>query len=222
MLFFFHPKTGNISSEGFLWVSFPFFFHLSPNPYHHHPTPHFLLYSQRLQAFYSCHVRYAGRKGVQTMYFGGEEVWRGVAGEMNRGRGVERNCWSLKGINLASSVSSTQHCFQILSRGYLLTLPVCLPVTLSVSIFSSPRDKRKPFFCRGFVLLFQSHWPFATGSHSLYNAPSRCCEQSVTLKIRQETNMSLVLLVHFKGNNYMQLCCPISDATDSSGSGPLR
>lgn len=64
MLFFFHPKTGNISSEGFLWVSSPFFFHLSPNPYHHHPTPHFLLYSQRLQAFYSCHVRYAGRKGV--------------------------------------------------------------------------------------------------------------------------------------------------------------
>lgn len=222
MLFFVHPKTGNISSEGFLWVSSPFFFSFLPKPISSSPHTPFPFIQPALAGILQLPCEICREKGGVDNVFWGEEVQRGVAGEMNRGRGVERNCWSLKGINLASSVSSTQHCFQILSRGYLLTLPVCLSVTLSVSIFSSPRDKRKPFFCRGFVLLFQSHWPFATGSHSLYNAPSRCCEQSVTLKIRQETNMSLVLLAHFKGNNYMQLCCPISDATDSSGTGPLR
>ncbi len=59
---------------------------------------------------------------------------------------MERNYSSLKGITLAPSMSSTQRCSQILSRGYLLTLAVCLSVTLSVSIFPSHRNERNLFY----------------------------------------------------------------------------
>lgn len=122
-------------------------FHFSPNS---HLT--LLLYiATACRHFIAATWETKGEKGVKTTYFNGEE---GVAREMNRGKRMERDCWSLKGINLASSMSSTQQRFQILSGGYLLTMPVCLSVTLSVSIFSSERDNGNLFFCCGFVLLF--------------------------------------------------------------------
>lgn len=81
-----------------------------------------------------------GERGVVDNVFWGE----GVAGEMNRGSREGRNCWSLKGITLAPSMSSAQCCSQILSRGYLLTLPVCLSITRSVCLhlFFSQRWKQ--------------------------------------------------------------------------------
>ena len=57
-----------------------------------------------------------------------------VAGEMNKRSGVERNCWSLKGITLAPSMSSTHCCSLILSRGYLLNLPTCLSISHSIRL----------------------------------------------------------------------------------------
>lgn len=48
-----------------------------------------------------------GGGGVDNVFWG-----EGVAGEMNRGKGVEKNCWSLKGITLALSMSSTQRDYQ--------------------------------------------------------------------------------------------------------------
>lgn len=59
-----------------------------------------------------------------------------------------RNCWSLKGITLAPSMSSTRRCSQILSGGYLLALPVSPSVYHS--LLSSQGDERTPFFLRGF------------------------------------------------------------------------
>lgn len=75
-------------------------------------------------------------------------------------RGVERNYWSLKGITLAPSMSSSQ----ILSR--FSPRP---PVSPSLCL-SSLTHERSPFF--GFVLLPQSHRHFAPGSRCLRVAVS--------------------------------------------------
>lgn len=154
------------------------------------------------------------------MYFGG----RGCQEKWNRGRGVERNYSSLKGITFAPSMSSTPRCSQILSRGYLLTLAVCLSVTLSVAVFSFQRDEiTPPFFLLwlcAFVLVSLAHC-YCLIISLLFRFREL---QSATLKVKQEINTSLVLPEPSAWNNYMQQqhCCPFSDAADKPGSGPLR
>lgn len=150
---------------------------------------------------------------------GGNVFWgEGITGEMNRGRGVEeRNYSSLKGITLVPSMSSTQRCSQILSRGYLLTLPVRQSIShcVCLHLFFSQRWK-KPLsfstalcFCFGLSgSLLLPHIVFLWLFYGL---------RSITLKIKQEINSRAA-----GAFNYMQRCCPLPDTADYPGSGPLR
>lgn len=90
-------------------------------------------------------------------------------------------------------MSSTPRCSQILSRGYLLTLAVCLSVTLSVAVFSFQRDEiTPPFFLLwlcAFVLVSLAHC-YCLIISLLFSFREL---QSATLKVKQEINTSLVL-----------------------------
>lgn len=99
---------------------------------------------------------------------------------------MERNYSSLKGITLAPSMSTTERCTQILSRGYLLTLAVCLSVYQSLCLSPSflLTEMKELLFLRwlcAFVLVSLAL------CHSLVFSLRRCFRalQITTLKIKE-------------------------------------
>lgn len=88
MLFFFHPKTGNISSEGFLWVSSPFFF-IYPQT-HIIITPHPISFytASACRHFIAAMWDMRGERGCRQCILGGgkrfgggwQEKWTEVEG----------------------------------------------------------------------------------------------------------------------------------------------